>query len=415
MNASMADVAVVGAGPYGLSVAAHAAALGLDVVVFGEPMGTWARNMPRGMLLKSEPQNSGLAAPGNSCDFIAFCEINNLPCARSLPIPVERFVDYGRWFQRQAVPNLDPSMVTAVRTAGGGFALELAGGDRARARAVVLAVGVVPFARRPEQLAAFPPALASHTIDHNDFGGFGGRDVTVIGAGQAALETAVLLDEAGARVRLVARADRLRWNGVPLPRRPLRDRLLAPESGLGTGWRTWVYANAPHAVRHLPAAARRHIARTALGPAGAWWLRDRFVDRVPALLGYRITDAAADGDRVRLSLTDAGGRTHRIDTDHVVCGTGFEVDLRRLSLLDPVLADGLRRDGAAPWLSAHFETSMPGLYAVGLLAKQTFGPGMQFVQGTAFAARRVAAHLARTLPRRSVAVPAEAAGTAAAG
>ncbi|MEU6038542.1 FAD-dependent oxidoreductase [Actinomadura sp. NPDC047616] len=411
----MADVAVVGAGPYGLSVAAHTAALGLDVVVFGEPMGTWARNMPRGMLLKSEPQNSGLAAPGNSHSFVAFCEINSLPCARSLPIPVERFVDYGRWFQRQAVPHLDPSMVTAVRTAGGGFVLELANGDQARARAVVLAVGVVPFARRPEPLAAFPSTLASHTIDHHDLSGFTGRDVTVVGAGQAALETAVLLDEAGARVRLVARAERLRWNGVPVPRRPLRDRVLAPESGLGSGWRTWVYANMPHTVRRLPGSTRRHIARTALGPAGAWWLRDRFVDRVPTLLGYRITDAAADGDRVRLSLTDADERPHQIDTDHVVCGTGFVVDLRRLPLLDPVLADGLRRDGLAPWLSPYFETSMPGLYAVGLMAKQTFGPGMQFVQGTAFAARRVAAHLARTLPRRSVAVPAEAvrAGAAA--
>ncbi|MBX6765995.1 MAG: NAD(P)/FAD-dependent oxidoreductase [Actinomadura rubrobrunea] len=413
MNASMADVAVVGAGPYGLSVAAHCAAIGLDVIVFGEPMWTWARHMPQGMLLKSEPQNSNLADPQGSYGYAAFCEMHGLPCARSLPIPVERFVEYGRWFQRQAVPHVDTSTVLAVRTAGGGFALELATGDQVRARTVVLAVGVVPFARRPEQLAGLPPALASHSIDHHDFSGFAGRDVTVIGAGQAALESAVLLGEAGARVRLVARAERLRWNGMPLPRRPLRDRLRAPGSGLGAGWRTWVWANLPQAVRHLPGPTRRHIVRTALPPAGAWWLRDRFADRIPALLGYRINEVAAE-DRVRLTLTDREGRRHRIDTDHVLCGTGFAVDLRRLSLLDPVLADGLRRDGLAPRLSAHFETSLPGLYAVGLVASHAFGPGMGHVHGTAFAARRVAAHLARTLPRRSIPVSSDTVAVGAA-
>ena len=36
------DVAIVGAGPYGLSTAAHLkAANGLDIRVFGEPMGFW--------------------------------------------------------------------------------------------------------------------------------------------------------------------------------------------------------------------------------------------------------------------------------------------------------------------------------------------------------------------------------------
>ena len=47
------DVAVIGAGPYGLSVAAHLREQSLKVIVFGRPMSFWDRNMPVGMLLRS--------------------------------------------------------------------------------------------------------------------------------------------------------------------------------------------------------------------------------------------------------------------------------------------------------------------------------------------------------------------------
>ena len=37
----MTDVAVIGAGPYGLSLAAHLRARGADIRVFGFPMQSW--------------------------------------------------------------------------------------------------------------------------------------------------------------------------------------------------------------------------------------------------------------------------------------------------------------------------------------------------------------------------------------
>ncbi|BCK71048.1 hypothetical protein Srufu_050010 [Streptomyces libani subsp. rufus] len=58
----MYDLVVVGAGPYGLSIAAHAAAAGLRLRVLGRPMASWRDHMPDGILLTSEPWSTDLSA-----------------------------------------------------------------------------------------------------------------------------------------------------------------------------------------------------------------------------------------------------------------------------------------------------------------------------------------------------------------
>ena len=44
---------IIGAGPFGLAVAADARYHGLPVSVVGKPMAFWRENMPRGMVLRS--------------------------------------------------------------------------------------------------------------------------------------------------------------------------------------------------------------------------------------------------------------------------------------------------------------------------------------------------------------------------
>ena len=46
------EIAVIGAGPYGLSIAAHMADANISTRVFGDTMSFW-RNMPKGMKLRS--------------------------------------------------------------------------------------------------------------------------------------------------------------------------------------------------------------------------------------------------------------------------------------------------------------------------------------------------------------------------
>ncbi|UYB42285.1 NAD(P)-binding domain-containing protein [Streptomyces sp. Je 1-4] len=399
----MYDLVVVGAGPYGLSIAAHAAAAGLRLRVLGRPMASWRDHMPDGMLLKSEPWSTDLSDPAGGHTLADYCAAHELTAEHGVPLPLDTFAAYGRWFGERAVPQVEEVTVTAVRPDGDGFHVETDTGEQIPARTVALALGVMPFVNRPWPLLELPPELASHSSDHRDLRRFSGQDVTVLGSGQSALETATLLAEQGARPRLVARADHLRWNAPPQPLargrlRALRD----PHSGLGTGWPNWLWSKLPGTVRRLPSGTRVHIAENALGPAGAWWLRERFEPAVPVLLSHRVRAAAPQDDGVRLHLTHTDGRTETLDTQHVVAATGFTPDLGRLRLLPLQVRTTLRTVGGsrAPELSSGFESSWPGLFFAGLLTAPSFGPSMRFVYGAGFTAARLLRGVQRRLGDR---------------
>ncbi|MFD7030586.1 NAD(P)-binding domain-containing protein [Streptomyces sp. NPDC059917] len=396
----MEDLVVVGAGPYGLSVAAHAAAAGLDVRVLGRPMASWRDHMPDGMYLKSEPWSSNLSAPDGRYTLADYCATRGTTAEHGTPLPIRTFSEYGLWFARQAAPPVEEVTVTDVTPQGSGFRITTAQGEPLLARTVALAVGVMPFVNHPVALRELPPTHYSHSSDHRDLTRFAGQEVAVLGAGQAALETAALLAEAGARPCLVARRARLSWNTLPQPlERPLPRALRDPHSGLGTGWRSWAWSELPWAVRRLPAGVRERIAATELGPAGAWWLRDRFERRVPALMGHALHRAVPVGSRTRLGLTTAAGESVVLDVAHVIAATGFRPGLGRLGLLDAGLRTAVDTVGEAgtPALGPHFESSWPGLFFAGLLTAPSFGPSMRFVHGAGFTAGRLVAGVHKRL------------------
>ncbi|MFD7961463.1 FAD-dependent oxidoreductase [Streptomyces zaomyceticus] len=388
----MYDLVVVGAGPYGLSVAAHAAAHGLRMRTFGRSMESW-HAMPSGMFLKSEPWASHLSDPEGAYGLDAYAAVRGLRAAHGVPLPVDFFASYGDWFARQAVPALDERLIGTVAPAADGFELLTEDGEALRARTVALAVGVLPFMEVPGPLRELPRRFVTHSSHHGELGRFAGRDVTVVGAGQAALESAALLVEQGAAtVRILARADRLHWNTPP----PALDRgpwpaVRAPHTGLGCGWRNKLYADAPGVFRRLPAATRARIFDSALGPAGAWWLRERFAAVGEVRLGQRITSATVTPDeRLRLDVAGPEGSTV-LETDHVVAATGFTPDVDRATVLSPVLRASLRTvgGGGAPEVGGLFESSWPGLFLAGLLTAPSYGPSMRFVLGAEYTAGRL--------------------------
>ncbi|MDQ0581116.1 FAD-dependent oxidoreductase [Streptomyces rishiriensis] len=380
----MYDLLVVGAGPYGLSIAAHAAAAGLKLRVFGRPMASWRDNMPGGMFLKSEPWASNLSDPAARWRLDAYCATQGVTARHGEPIPVEMFARYGLWFARNAVPEVDERTVTRIVPRQGGFEAVTADGEMVGARTVALAVGVMPFVEIPAALRGLSPDLVSHSSHHGDLDRFRGRDVTVIGGGQAALETAALLAEQGSHVRVLARADTLRWNDVPPPwERPWWQSVRSPQSGLGCGWRNWFYAERPGLYRRLPEPTRARIAATALGPAGAWWVRDRVEGSVRVRLDHEVTAARAVPGGLRLEVAGADS----FETEHVIAATGFKATRDRLGLLSGELRGALATvsDGS-PEVGRDFESSHPGLFLAGLVTAAGFGPAMRFVYGATFTA-----------------------------
>ncbi|OXY99928.1 FAD-dependent oxidoreductase [Streptomyces diastatochromogenes] len=384
----MYDLLVVGAGPYGLSIASHAGAAGLNVRVLGRPMASWRDHMPRGMFLKSEPWASNLSDPEGRWRLDVFCAFRGMTARHAEPIPLDVFAEYGLWFARNAVPVLDERTVARLAPLDGGFEAVTEDGETLAARTVVLAVGVLPFTAIPAALRGLPPELVSHSSHHAGLDRFRDEDVTVIGGGQAALETAALLAEQGTRVRVLARADRLCWNDMPPPwERPWWRTARAPHSGLGPGWRNWFYAERPGLYRRLPERTRTRIAADALGPAGAWWVRERVESRVEVLLGQEVAAARAVPGGLRLETVARRGGTRTLETGHVIAATGFRVGLDRLRPLSSELRAllAMTADGA-PEVGPDFESSYPGLFLAGLVTASGFGPAMRFVHGATFTA-----------------------------
>jgi hypothetical protein len=411
-NSEDRAVAIVGAGPYGLSLAAHLGARGVGFRIFGKPMETWRTGMPTGLLLKSEGCASNLSDPSGRFTLERFCLENSLPYGdRSIPVPLDVFARYGLDFQRRLAPAVEETTVTSIARHADGFSLTLDTGEVARVGRVAVAVGLGYFGRLPSTLRGIPPDRVSHSSESQDLGRFVGRDVTVIGGGQSALETAALLHEQGTGVRVIVRAPFVAWNPVPTPGpRSVRQRMRRPMSGLGAGWRTFFYAETPMAFRYLPEQNRLRAVRNALGPAGAWWLRERVEGHIPILLEHSVSGADIVDDRVRLRLVGLD-QTTEILTDHVIAATGYHIELGAMPFLEASLLSGVRKIGRAPALSAYFESSVPGLYFVGQAAAPTFGPVMRFVYGADFTARRLARHLGsvsdgdqrwtRKVPRRT--------------
>ncbi len=386
---------VIGAGPYGLAVAAHLRARGIPVRVFGDVMATWRDHMPDGMFLKSTPAASSISAPVPGFTLAAFCARSGLPpLGEEEPVPVDLFIRYGQWFAEQLVPGVEPQQVSKLGHDSRGFRLALDDGEELETDNVVVASGVVDFAYVPAELTAAVPTrrsqkpAVSHSSQHHDLSAFAGKDVVVIGAGQSALESAALLHEAGAKVHLLSR-EQARFGDPPKPpaRGPMRL-LPRPHSPLGPTWRIYPFSHAAGMFRYLPAQTRLKLVKRVLGPLGAWWLRDRVVGRIPVRQGLRISGARHNGSKVQLTLESAAGPVE-LEVDHVLAGTGYRVDLSKLGFLEPGLRDRIRTAGGFPCLSPSFESSVPGLFFAGLTAAAEFGPVMRFVCGTPYAGRRI--------------------------
>jgi len=388
-------VAIVGAGPYGLSLSAHLSARNVEHRIFGRPMQFWSDLAEAGgeRYLKSYCFGTNISTPMPGYSFADYSKPLGLETFE--PCSIRDFAAYGHWFQQQIVPSVEPVDVSLVNRQAEDFTVTLVNGERFIAGRVVIATGLANFAYVPPVVASLQPALASHTSKIASFAAFKGSEVAVIGAGQSALEAAALLHEAGAQPRLLVREDSILWQTRVSLKRSFWRRIRSPISGLGTGPKAWGLTHFPGAMHKLPATWRTRFVRTHLPAEGAWWLRDRVENRLHVHLGTTVVEAHETADRVLLKLRSArDGRECELVVDHVIAGSGYDIRVDRLEFIHPKLRRAIERLEGAPRLNANFETSVLGLYSIGPTSAMSFGPLFRFVVGAEYAARVVSAHLA---------------------
>jgi cation diffusion facilitator CzcD-associated flavoprotein CzcO len=381
-------VAIVGAGPYGL---AAAAALGnRRVTVFGRPLQTWRTLMPPTMELRAgwgEMSLTGANGRGSLHEWIAATGRPKID-----PMPVAEFIDYAEWFRARYVEDVVESPVESLSERGGRFHLHTASGVEATAAAVVLAVGVTPFAHVPPPFDVDDPRVRL-AVDRGDEGELAGAAVAVVGGGQTALEAAAVSVRSGAETELLVRS-RVVWfadREPHTPRSAVGRRLYAlayPAVGYGPPPLNRLVLH-PDLFARLPPSLRHPLTRRLLRSGGSPWLREQIGGRVKVTEGVEVTAVDGQGASLRLTLSDGSTRS----VDRVLLGTGYRFDLDRLAFLSPEIRNQIELADDWPRLDRRFRSTHPGIRFIGYPAEGLFGPSARFVLGAGFAARRLALDL----------------------
>jgi FAD-dependent urate hydroxylase len=386
------DVAIIGAGPYGLSLAAHLRARGVKYRIFGEAMRFWL-NMPVGVNLKSLAFATNIAVPKRGYSFPEWCRQHGLEDFE--PCTMQSFSAYGLEIQNQFVPELEQVLVTNVSSRADGFEVTLSSGECLRSRKVVVCTGLSGLARIPDVLRGLGPDRMRHTFDISDYSEFRNKTVAVIGAGASAIEAGALVREAGGCSEIFVRGREVVFHRRTARVRPLWESIKNPMTVLGASRTSWVLQQLPLIVYMLPRERRTRFVKGYLGPSAPWWITDRVLGKVPIHVRHEVVEVANAGQGVQLQMTDGDGTCRKVEADFVIAGTGYDVNVSRLKFLDPEICDRIHRTERAPTLDINFESSVPGLHFTGPLSVMCFGPLFRFVTGAELTARRLARRLSR--------------------
>jgi cation diffusion facilitator CzcD-associated flavoprotein CzcO len=380
------DLLIIGAGPFGLAMAAYAQDHSIDYLLVGRAMDSWRSHMPQRMLLRSR------------CDWhLDPCEqytIDRFLASRGLsreevePLNRDFYLEYVDWFQRQRGLVPIPELVQRLDAAAGGFQATLQDGSLIQANRVLLAIGFAYFPHLPADLIArLPTGRYSHTCELVTFDHLRAKRCLIIGGRQSAFEWTALLAEAGAAAVHVSHRH-------PTPR-------FANSEWAEINQMMARFVDEPGWYRALAGGEQADVqrkfaqAKVKLEP----WLWPR-VDKENVTLW-------PETQMVSCRETDHGDLHVRLDSgdtlsvDHVILATGYRVDMAQV----PFLAAGnllprLAMNDGFPKLDDQFQTSVPGLFITSLPATRDFGPFFGFTVAVNASAKLIGRAVSST--RRAV-------------
>lgn len=354
----MLDIAIIGSGPYGISLAAHAVANGLSYTLLGYPMDFWKSTMPQDMFIRTPYEFIQFSDPHDAFTMTRFSDETGVELVNPLPRPT--FVQYAMWFAEKVGIEFTSELVVSLDREHGGYRIVTETGQVLVAKNVIIATGVEHYKYVPELYQNLPPELISHTSGYTHFDQFVGKKVAVIGSGQSAWEAAGLLHLAGSDVQLIYRRESANYTGGPASEMALRD-LGDVFYHLALEEKQEEWGDSPGSVAHF--------------------LRPYVEGKVPEYGGTLVTDARVTPDH-RVELTLSSGETREFD--HVISASGFRISVEKVPFFnESLLSEIVRESGYAhfPKLSETFESSVPGLYFAGPLSSHSHGPTFRFILG----------------------------------
>lgn len=357
------DLAIIGAGPTGISAAAWAQELGLSYRIYGEPLAFWKRHIAP-LPLRSPPASTDISSPHPGYRYVDYAQQHAIDT--ETPVSMAAFLAYANWFCDAQGIEPQAAVVEHLSPVDRHWVLRHSEGTT-MARNVVVSVGLQTMQRQPNGLDNISPHW-SYVSDVLDYSPFTGSQIAVLGAGQSAIEAALLASQAGARVVLVIRRPTIQYRCLHTPGE-------------------WLYRNlfkqSKHFIAYLPNHLQDRLLRYLLKGTVETSLETIFKAADIPVLAYSRIDACSINDTRPAMVTSDGGS---FPVDHVLVAAGYDYDVRRIPFLTSV--DLLHRSGV-PILDRYAMSSAAGLFFSGISTVRRFGPQAQFVFGTGIVSPRI--------------------------
>ncbi|MFD2442667.1 NAD(P)-binding domain-containing protein [Bacillus sp. CGMCC 1.16607] len=354
----MLDVIIIGSGPFGISLGAHAVANNLKYKLFGYPMDFWKNQMPQDMFIRTPHEFVSFSDSKDELTVQQFSKETGKELVTPLPRPI--FVEYASWFAKRAGIEFTPELVTKVVHKEEFYEVTSENGATFTTKNIIVATGVEHYKYLPNFLKEFPEHLVSHTSGYTSFSQFKGKKVVVLGSGQSAWEAAGLLHRDGADVELVYRKEGPNYAGSRENEITLRD--------------------VGDIFYQLPLEEKKQGWGQSAGSV-AHFLKPYVEGIVPQNAGVAIEKMEQiNKNEIRLVLSNG---TEKI-VNHIIAATGFHINIDKVPFFDQSLLMKIEREedySQFPKLNESFESNVPGLYFAGPLSSHSHGPTFRFILG----------------------------------
>lgn len=369
------DVLIIGAGPYGISLAYDLYKRNIHFQIIGKPFSLWFDHLVPGIQLRSDWRASQLYSRDGHLDIDRYLRMHYSPqkvySVKQGRVPSTLFQDYLRWVLKELPFQVIDEKILELHQDGSEFVAQTSSGGELRARRVVCATGIESHRYLPRELASLPAVV--HGWNTREYGFLKNSRLLVVGGGQSAAEAIACLSDCN-QITWVYRSPLVFFSEpINLPK-PLFDLALRLSA----------------CFYRLPRGA-------------SWLLGRRFLESTitPDLKSTVMRESIL---RLQIDVADLGlipGGPERVYSqrlneafDKVIACTGYHYALSTIRFLSPDLLRRIASRNQVPALNRHYETSLKNLYMVGGIAEPTHGPAQRFMFGCRDATRTVGAALA---------------------